>query len=126
MTADYRTIVREAANNAVRDQRGGVPSASPCGAYGAPGSAASTADGSSPWHEAVEAFLNRVVDRCTEFELSRSHLIYLMQSALQPSQRSQPTQPPPPQQLQQSQHQHQHQHQQHQHQQGSLLRDHKV
>ncbi|GIL84841.1 hypothetical protein Vretifemale_13424 [Volvox reticuliferus] len=110
-TADYRAVVRQAANNAVSDRRGGGPSAAPpsassCGAYGGPASAASAADSSSRWHEAAEAFLSRVVDRCTDFELSRDHMIYLMQTTPhQPPESLQPTQPPQLRQVQQPQQQ---------------------
>ncbi|EFJ47161.1 hypothetical protein VOLCADRAFT_92324 [Volvox carteri f. nagariensis] len=37
--------------------------------------------GSCRWHAATEVFIHRVVDRCTEFELSRDHMMHLMRTA---------------------------------------------
>ncbi|GLC34310.1 hypothetical protein PLESTB_000743500 [Pleodorina starrii] len=85
-TSDYRALVRQAADDAAaaaaeqQQQQGAAPSSS-SGAYGVMTAAAARPGSGSRWHSAADAFLRRVVDRFTDFELSRDHLFHLLRTA---------------------------------------------
>lgn len=92
LASDYRSVVRQAADDTAASAVA-EPAPFSTGAYGMAtvGRGAPRASGCRRWHAAAEAFLCRVVDRCTDFQLSRDHLVHLLRTpSHQPPSRQQP------------------------------------